>query len=72
MKVTCAVCDSDKVKKVRRTFEVRYHQTPVMIEGAERYRCEACGEEFFTPEQSSEVSRQIRNSLFVWSALDAL
>jgi HTH-type transcriptional regulator / antitoxin MqsA len=61
MKVTCAVCDSEKVKKVRRKFESRYNQTPVVIEGAEMYRCESCGEEFFTAEQSRELSRQIKS-----------
>ncbi|MGH9742303.1 MAG: YgiT-type zinc finger protein [Candidatus Acidiferrum sp.] len=61
MKVTCAVCDSEKTKTVRRKFEARYNQTPVVIENAEMYRCEACGEEFFTPAQSRELSRRIKN-----------
>src|SRR6266571_8730077 len=61
MKVTCVVCDSDKVKKIRKKFEARYNQVPVVIENAEMYRCEACGEEFFTAEQSREMSRQIKN-----------
>ncbi len=61
MKVTCAVCDSDRVKKIRKKFEARYNQIPVVIENAEMYRCESCGEEFFTAEQSRELSRQIKN-----------
>lgn len=61
MKVTCAVCDSDKVKKIRKKFEARYNQVPVVIDNAEMYRCESCGEEFFTAEQSRELSRQIKN-----------
>jgi len=61
MKVTCAVCDSDRVKKIRKKFEARYNQVPVVIENAEMYRCESCGEEFFAPEQSRELSRQIKN-----------
>src|SRR6266705_2434690 len=61
MKVTCVVCDSDKVKKIRKQFEARYNQVTVVIENAEMYRCEACGEEFFTAEQSREMSRQIKN-----------
>lgn len=61
MKVTCAVCDSEKVKKIRRKFEARYNQTPVVIENAEMYQCESCGEEFFTAEQSRELSRQIKS-----------
>ena len=63
MKVTCAVCDSEKVKKSRRKFEARYNQMPVMIENAEMYRCESCGEEFFAPEQSRELSRRIKNQV---------
>jgi HTH-type transcriptional regulator / antitoxin MqsA len=61
MKVTCAVCDSDRVKKIRKKFEARYNQVPVVIENAEMYRCESCGEEFFTAEQSRELSRRIKN-----------
>jgi HTH-type transcriptional regulator/antitoxin MqsA len=61
MKITCAVCDSERAKKIRRKFEARYNQMPVAIENAEMYRCESCGEEFFTAEQSRELSRQIKN-----------
>src|SRR5271168_3380340 len=61
MKVTCAICDADLVKKMRKKFEARYNQVPVVIENAEMYRCEGCGEEFFTAEQSRELSRRIKN-----------
>jgi HTH-type transcriptional regulator / antitoxin MqsA len=61
MKISCAVCDSERVKKIRRKFEARYKQTPEVIENAEMYRCESCGEEFFTAEQSRELSRQIKS-----------
>jgi len=61
MKIQCAVCDSDRVKKIRRKFEARYNQMPVVVENVEMFRCEACGEEFFTPEQSRELSRQMKN-----------
>ncbi len=63
MKVNCAVCDSDRVKKIRKKFEARYNQMPVVIENAEMYRCESCGEEFFTAEQSRELSRQIKKQV---------
>ncbi len=61
MKVTCAVCDSDRVKKIRKKFEARYNQVPFVIDNTEMYRCESCGEEFFTAEQSRELSRQIKS-----------
>jgi len=61
MKVTCAVCDSDCVKKIRKRFEARYNHVPVAVENAGMYRCVPCGEEFFTAEQSREISRQIKN-----------
>ena len=60
MKISCAVCDSEKVKKIRKKFEARYNQMPVVIDKVEMYRCESCGEEFFTPEQSRELSRRIK------------
>jgi YgiT-type zinc finger domain-containing protein len=61
MKIQCAVCDSDRVKKIRRKFEARYNQMPIAVENVEMYRCDACGEEFFTPEQSRELSWQMKN-----------
>ena len=61
MKVTRAVCDSDRAKKIRKKFEARYNQVSVAVENAEMYRCVPCGEEFFTAEQSRGLSRQIKN-----------
>ncbi len=49
------------MKKIRRKFEARYNQMPVVIEHAEMYRCESCGEEFLTAEQSRELSKQIKS-----------
>src|SRR5712664_82346 len=61
MKVTCAICDSERVRKIRNKFEARYNQVPVLIEKAEMYQCESCGEEVFTAKQSRELSRQIKH-----------
>jgi putative zinc finger/helix-turn-helix YgiT family protein len=63
MKIQCAICDSDRIKKIRKKFEARYNQTPMVIESAEMYRCESCGEEFFTPDQSRALSRQIKSQV---------
>ncbi len=60
MRVTCAVCNSDGVKKIRKKFEARYNHVLVAVENAGMYRCVPCGEEFFTAEQSRELSRQIK------------
>jgi putative zinc finger/helix-turn-helix YgiT family protein/AbiV family abortive infection protein len=61
MKGTCAICDSERVRKIRNKFEARYNQVPVLIEKAEMYQCESCGKEFFTAKQSRELSRQIKH-----------
>jgi YgiT-type zinc finger domain-containing protein len=61
MNITCAICDSDRVKRVRKKFAARYKQVPVVIKNAEMYRCAPCGEEFFTGEQSRELSRRIKD-----------
>jgi len=61
VKATCAVCGSDRVKIVRKKFAARYNQIPVLIKNAEMYRCAPCGEEFFTAEQSRELSRRIKD-----------
>ncbi len=61
MRVSCAVCDSERVKKMRKRFEARYNHVLVAVEDAGMYRCVPCGEEFFTAEQARELSRQIKN-----------
>jgi putative zinc finger/helix-turn-helix YgiT family protein len=57
----CAICSSDKVKRVRRDFESKYNNTPVLVPNAVMCECGVCHERFFTPEQSRELSRQIKN-----------
>jgi hypothetical protein len=57
MNVTCAIRGSDRVKRVRKKLAARYNQVPVVIKNAEMYRCAPCCEEFFTAEQSRELSR---------------
>lgn len=61
MKVTCAVCDSDRVKKIRKRSKAPYNQVLVAVEDTGMYRCCPCGEEFLTAEQSRELSRRIKN-----------
>jgi HTH-type transcriptional regulator / antitoxin MqsA len=58
--ITCAVCDSEKVKKVRRKFSATYNQAPISIPGAEMYQCATCGERFFTPDQARAVSLAVK------------
>jgi len=61
MNVTWVVRDSGRVKRVHKKFAARYKQVPVVIKNAEMYRCAPCGEEFFTAEQSRELSRRIKD-----------
>jgi len=62
-KITCASCDSDKVKKVRRNYKTSYNQVPISIDGVEMYECSSCGERFFTPEQARAVSIATKNQV---------
>jgi len=62
-KMTCAACDSDKIKKVRRNYKTKYNQVPIFIEDAEMYECSSCGERFFTPEQARAVSIATKNEV---------
>jgi hypothetical protein len=50
-----------RVKRVRKKPAARHKQIPVAIKNAEMYRCAPCGEEFFTAEQSRELSRRIKD-----------
>ena len=58
--ITCAVCNSEKVKKIRRKFSATYNQTPISIPHAEMYECATCGERFFTPDQAKAVSLAVK------------
>jgi putative zinc finger/helix-turn-helix YgiT family protein len=62
-KISCASCESDKVKKVRRNYATKYNQVPISIEDVEMYECSACGERFFTPEQARAVSIATKNQV---------
>lgn len=62
-RITCANCDSEKVKKVRRNYRTKYNQVPVSIQDAEMYECSSCGERFFTPEQARAVSIATKNQV---------
>jgi putative zinc finger/helix-turn-helix YgiT family protein len=59
--ILCAVCSSKKVTQVRRDYEATYNGTPVRVPNTVMCECGACGERFFTPEQSRELSRQMKN-----------
>ncbi len=58
--ISCVVCNSGKVKKVRKEFSATYNQTPICIRGAEMYECASCGERFLTPLQAKMVSLAVK------------
>ena len=60
MKTSCAICDSEKTRRVRRDFPAKYNQTPVSVPNVEMYECVDCGERFFTPEQTRALSLAIK------------
>jgi putative zinc finger/helix-turn-helix YgiT family protein len=62
-RITCAICDSEKAKKVRRNYATKYNQVPISIKDVEMYECSACGERFFTPEQARAVSIATKNQV---------
>ena len=58
--ISCAVCNSEKIKKVRKEFSAKYNQMPISIPDAEMYECTSCGERFFTPDQAKAVSLAVK------------
>ena len=62
-KISCASCDSEKVKKIRRNYATKYIQVPISIKNAEMYECSACGERFLTPEQARAISIATKNQV---------
>ena len=62
-RITCASCDSEKVRKVRRNYATKYNQVPISIKDAEMYECSTCGERFFTPGQARTVSITTKNQV---------
>jgi putative zinc finger/helix-turn-helix YgiT family protein len=60
----CPICGSGTAKKVvRKNYLARYNGEPVQVSGVETYRCDACGEEFLTPEQSHAMSVAVKNEV---------
>ena len=59
-KTSCAICGSEKTKRVRKEFQAKYNQTPISIPNAEMYECAGCGQRFFTPEQAKALSLAIK------------
>jgi hypothetical protein len=60
MNVTCAVCGSDRVKRVRKKFAVRYNQVPVVIKN-ERYIGARHAAKNSSLRNSHELSRRIKD-----------
>jgi HTH-type transcriptional regulator/antitoxin MqsA len=67
--ITCAVCNSEKVKKVRKKFSATYNQAPISIPDAEMCECATCGERFFTPDQAKAVSLAVKRQARVEAGL---
>lgn len=58
--VQCEICGRDTARLVRRRFDSIYNQIPIRLEAVEMFECDRCGEGVFTPEQASEVDRQVK------------
>jgi putative zinc finger/helix-turn-helix YgiT family protein len=58
--IQCGICSSDNVRTVREQFMAKYLNIPIVLDSAEMYRCEDCGESFFSPEQARNVSKAIK------------
>jgi putative zinc finger/helix-turn-helix YgiT family protein len=58
--IQCAICSSDNVKTITEQFATRYANVPIVLESAEMYRCDNCGEVFLSPEQAKNVSKAVK------------
>jgi len=60
----CPVCGTGTAKKVeRKNYLARYNGEPVEVASVDAYRCDACGEDFLTPEQSHALSVAVKNEV---------
>ena len=66
---SCAICNSEDVKKIRKDFRATYNQRPISVPDAEMYECTACGERFFTPEQAKAVSLAVKRQARIQAGL---
>jgi putative zinc finger/helix-turn-helix YgiT family protein len=62
-KIACAVCSLESAEKTLESFSTSYDQIPVVIPAVEMYSCVNCGEKFFTPDQSKQVSKMVRTAV---------
>jgi putative zinc finger/helix-turn-helix YgiT family protein len=58
--MTCAACNSGKVKKVRDEFLARYNRALISIPDVELCECWSCGKRFFTADQVKAVSLAVK------------
>ncbi len=60
----CPLCGTGTARKVeRKDYLARYNGEPVEVGSVEAYRCDACGEDFLTPEQSHGMSVAVKNEV---------
>jgi putative zinc finger/helix-turn-helix YgiT family protein len=60
----CPVCGSGTAKKVeKKDYLARYKGEPIKVASVEAYHCDACGEDFLTPEQSRGMSVAVKNEV---------
>jgi putative zinc finger/helix-turn-helix YgiT family protein len=67
--ITCAACNSEKVKKVRDDFFAKYNHALISVPDTEMCECWSCGKRFFTPDQVKAVSLAIKRQARVKAGL---
>jgi HTH-type transcriptional regulator / antitoxin MqsA len=67
--ITCAGCNSKKVKKIRSEFFGTYNHAPISLPDAEMYECASCAKRFFTPDQVKAVSLAVKRQARVEAGL---
>ena len=67
--ITCAGCNSKKVKKIREEFFATYNHRPIPVPDAEMCKCASCGKRFFTPDQVKAVLLAVKRRARVKAGL---
>ena len=56
----CEVCNVEAAELIQATYHASWGQQPVTVKAVERFRCKACGEVYFDPEQARECSKRVK------------
>jgi len=61
--MNCPICGVGTAKKIKKEHQAKYNKQIVNVADAEMFRCNKCGETFFSPDQAKAFSLAVKNEI---------